>query len=124
MAEPESEILYVEMSHMDYLLIMHVREIRKASGLTQLQLSQKMKLSDGFVSKVETLTERAKYSIRHLPLLAEAFNCSLSDLIPVEYPKFDMIRLTLERKRMLNKDGSLSKRGSTRLLFLESSPSH
>lgn len=119
MAPGTQDFLYVEMSEMDYLLICHVRELRVQRGLTQLQLSQRMKLADGFVSKVETFAERAKYSIRHLPLLAMALNCSIKDLIPKDLPQFDLVRLTLERTSKMNKDGSLSKKLVTAVIKTE-----
>jgi transcriptional regulator with XRE-family HTH domain len=115
----KEEILYVEISHLDYLLICHIREIRKIKKLTQLQLSHSMKLADGFISKVETFSERAKYSIRHLKLLADVFECDIVDLIPKEVPKYDIVRLTLKRTNKTNKDGSISNKKETTVLKIE-----
>jgi len=119
MAEKTEEILYVEISEMDYLLICNVKDLRKEIGLTQLQLSQKMKLADGFVSKVETFIERAKYNIRHLPLLAKALDCEISDLFPKQIPKNDQVKLTLLRTNRVNRDGSVSTKKVTEVIKIE-----
>lgn len=115
----KEEVLYIEISHLDYLLICHIRDKRKAKMLTQLQLSQKMKLADGFISKVETFSERAKYSIRHLKLLADVFECDITDLIPKEVPRYDMVRLTLKRTNKTNKNGSASNKKETTVVKIE-----
>ncbi|MGA9651570.1 helix-turn-helix domain-containing protein, partial [Pedobacter sp.] len=94
MISPEDELIFIEISQLDFLLIERVRTLRIANGMTQLQLTQKMKLADGFISKVETFTERAKYSIRHINLLASALNCTIQDILPLEQPKYDMVILT------------------------------
>lgn len=119
MASKTEDIIYVEISEMDYLLICFVRALRKQKGLTQLQLSQRMKLADGFVSKVETFVERAKYSIRHLPLLAIALECEIKDVFPKQTPKYDQIRLTLRRTNKVNRDGSISTKKVTEVVSIE-----
>ncbi|MNJ87495.1 hypothetical protein D3C87_50150 [compost metagenome] len=119
MASRTEDIIYVEISEMDYLLICFVRALRIQKGLTQLQLSQRMKLADGFVSKVETFVERAKYSVRHLPLLAIALECDIKEVLPKQTPKYDQIRLTLRRTNKINKDGSTSAKKLTEVVSIE-----
>jgi transcriptional regulator with XRE-family HTH domain len=119
MTDKKEETIYVEISHLDYLLICHVREIRKEKKLTQLQLSHNMKLADGFVSKVETFSERAKYNIRHLKLLSDVFECDIIDLIPKEVPIYDIVRLTLKRINKTNMDGSVSNKKETIVIKIE-----
>ena len=119
MANKSDDIIYVEISETDYLLIKRVKELRIKHNLTQLQLAQKMELSDGFVSKVETFTERAKYNVRHFFLLAEAFNCSLQEILPLERPTHDMVRLILKRTNKINQDGSLSAKKITEVIGSE-----
>lgn len=113
------EIIYQDMAYYDYLLIAHIKEMRDKKGLTQLQLSQKMKLSDGFVSKVETLTERAKYSIRHLPLLAKSLDCNIEELLPKDEFRYDKVILTIHRSAKRNKDGSISKKKESKVVHIE-----
>ncbi|MCX2584813.1 helix-turn-helix domain-containing protein [Pedobacter sp. MR22-3] len=119
MVAPEDELIFVEISQLDFMLIERVRALRIASKMTQLQLTQKMKLADGFISKVETFTERAKYSIRHINLLASALNCTIQDILPLEQPKYDMVVLTLRRTNKINKDGSLSQKKTTEVIKIE-----
>jgi len=119
MVAHEDELIFVEISQLDFMLIERVRALRIASKMTQLQLTQKMKLADGFISKVETFTERAKYSIRHIQLLASALNCTIQDILPLEQPKYDMVILTLRRTNKINKDGSLSQKKTTEVIKIE-----
>ncbi|KQR68265.1 helix-turn-helix domain-containing protein [Pedobacter sp. Leaf176] len=119
MVAPEDELIFVEISQLDFMLIERVKALRIASKMTQLQLTQKMKLADGFISKVETFTERAKYSIRHINLLASALNCTIQDILPLEQPKYDMVILTLRRTNKINKDGSLSQKKTTEVIKIE-----
>lgn len=119
MVAPEDELIFVEISQLDFLLIERVRALRLASKMTQLQLTQKMKLADGFISKVETFTERAKYSIRHIHLLASALNCTIQDILPLEQPKYDIVILTLRRTNKINKDGSMSQKKTTEVIEIE-----
>lgn len=119
MVATDDELFFVEISHLDFLLIERIKALRIANKMTQLQLTQKMKLADGFVSKVETYTERAKYSIRHIHLLAIALNCKIQDILPLEQPRYDMVRLTLKRMNKINKDGSISQKKTTEVIKIE-----
>jgi transcriptional regulator with XRE-family HTH domain len=63
-------------------IINKVKERRKELGLSQIALSQKLALSDSFVSHVESKTRRAKYNINHLNDLAIILDCSPRDFWP------------------------------------------
>jgi len=115
----DTELNKVEISHLDYLIIVNVKQLRLDRGLSQVKLTQKMGLSEGFVGKVEMYTERAKYSIRHIYLLASALNCNIQDILPLEQPKHDIVRLTLRRSNKINKDGSISRKKSTEVIKIE-----
>lgn len=115
----DPEIVIIEISQLDYLLIVNVKRIRIEKGLSQVSLTQKMGLSEGFVGKVELFTERAKYSIRYIHLLASALDCTIQEILPVEQPKHDMVRLTLKRTNKINKDGSLSQKKITEVIKIE-----
>lgn len=91
------EIIEREMSHIDYLLITHIKALRQEKKWSQKDLSIKMGVSKSFVGNVENLTERHKYSIRHLTLLKKAFNIqSISELFTFSQPIFDRIKLRIE----------------------------
>ncbi|WP_131538535.1 MULTISPECIES: helix-turn-helix domain-containing protein [Pedobacter] len=113
------EIVTIEISHLDYLIIVNVKNLRLELGLSQVSLTQKMGLSEGFVGKVELYTERAKYSIRHIHLLAIALNCKIQDVLPLEQPQYDMVRLTLKRTNKINRDGSISQKKTTEVIKIE-----
>lgn len=98
------------ISEIDYLLIEEVKAIRIRKGLSKTQLSLKLNLAGSFVGKVEDLSQRDKYSIRHLPLLAKALELkSIGQLFPKDIPSNNMIEITFEKVPRINKDGSESK---------------
>lgn len=100
------EIVEKEMSHLDYLLIIHIKSLREKNGWTQLELSQRMGVAKSFVGNVENLTERHKYSIRHLGLLKKAFNYThISQLFDFNGPTHDKVILTIEITKSNNQDG-------------------
>lgn len=63
-------------------IIEKIKAMRKEHGLSQLELSQKLEMSDSFISHVEAPSKRAKYNINHLNKIAEIFNCSPKDFWP------------------------------------------
>jgi transcriptional regulator with XRE-family HTH domain len=114
------EIKTIEMSELDYRLILHIKGLRESRGLSQIELSHRMGLSSGFIGKVELLTAPDKYSIRHLKLLADIFKVkNFSDLFPSKMPAHDMIRLTLKISNDLKKDGTPSKKKITEVIKIE-----
>lgn len=66
-------------------------------------------MTGSIVGRVEDLSQRDKYSIRHLPLLVKALGLkSIGQLFP-NTPIRNMIEITYEKVPKLNKDGSESK---------------
>ncbi len=97
MSEYIIEILEKEMSQLDFLLIDQVKSLREKKNWTQQFLSKKMGVAVSFVGNVENLTERHKYSIRHLALIAKAFNyTSVSKLFDFPTPTHDKVTLVIE----------------------------
>ncbi|RZJ23723.1 MAG: XRE family transcriptional regulator [Acinetobacter sp.] len=119
MAIKSEELLHIEIAEIDYLLILRIKELRINKALTQLQLSQKMKMADGFVSKVETLTERAKYNIRHLPLLATALGVEIKDLLPEQPTIYDIVKITIRKRNKTNLDGTVSQKKVIEVVKIE-----
>jgi transcriptional regulator with XRE-family HTH domain len=70
------------MTKIEQYIIDQVREKRKKFGLSQIELSQRLSMSDSFVSHVETPNRRAKYNANHLNALAKIFKCSPRDFWP------------------------------------------
>lgn len=70
------------LSPIEKYIIEKVKERRQALGLSQMALSQKLEMTDTFVSHVETTTRRAKYNINHINSLAKVLECSPKDFWP------------------------------------------
>ncbi|MFW2477438.1 MAG: helix-turn-helix domain-containing protein [Sediminibacterium sp.] len=74
--------IMAEISKIDNYIIKTVKEMRIEAGLSQIDLSQKLGMSDSFISHVETPRRRAKYNINHINALAKIFKCSPRDFFP------------------------------------------
>tara|TARA_Y100000815_G_scaffold272894_1_gene302815 strand:+ start:290 stop:523 length:234 start_codon:yes stop_codon:yes gene_type:complete len=70
------------ISKVEAYIIERVKERRKEKNLSQIALSQKLGMSDSFISHVESNTRRAKYNINHLNAIAEVLQCSPKDFWP------------------------------------------
>lgn len=104
------ETVNKEMSHLDYLLIVHIKSERERRKWTQQELSKKMGVAISFVGNVENLMERHKYSIRHLGLLKKAFRYkTMKQLFDSVTPTHDTIILTIEITRTAAVDGKKPK---------------
>jgi transcriptional regulator with XRE-family HTH domain len=94
-----TKTIEVVISEIDFYLINRVRELRVSVNLSQAKLAILMGLTKGVIGKIENPRERAKYSIRHITLLAKAFRCSPQDLLPEKPLKNDMIRARIKIMR-------------------------
>jgi len=74
--------LMTELSKIDKYVIAKVREKREFLNISQIELSQKLGMTDSFVGHVETPKRRAKYNLQHINLLAKIFKCSPRDFLP------------------------------------------
>ena len=70
------------MTNIEKYIIEKVKVMRLDRGLSQLELSQKLEMSDSFISHVEAPSKRAKYNLNHLNRIAEIFKCSPKDFWP------------------------------------------
>jgi len=69
-------------SVIEQYIIEKVKQKRVELGYTQLDLSQKLEMSDSFIAHVESPSRRAKYNINHLNAIAKIFNCSPREFWP------------------------------------------
>ena len=96
-----------DITQFDFDLINHVKKLRGIKKWSQDELSLKMGVAKSFVSNVESLTQRNKYSTRHIALLAKAFEYkNISDLMKFPTPQYDKIKVTL--KQTMNESGTKS----------------
>ena len=70
------------MTNIEKYIIDKIKTMRKEHGFSQLELSQKLEMSDSFISHVEAPSKRAKYNINNLNKIAEIFKCSPKDFWP------------------------------------------
>jgi transcriptional regulator with XRE-family HTH domain len=71
-----------QLTKIEEYVIKRVKEMRVEAGFSQMNLSQRLGMSDSFVSHVETPKRRAKYNINHINALARLFKCSPKDFLP------------------------------------------
>jgi transcriptional regulator with XRE-family HTH domain len=71
-----------ELTKIEEYVIKRVKEMRVEAGFSQMSLSQRLGMSDSFVSHVETPKRRAKYNINHINALSRLFKCSPKDFLP------------------------------------------
>ena len=95
----EEEVIEIVISQLDFHLIEKVRDMRINSipYISQVALSQKLDLSEGFVSKVENFKQRARYNIRLVNRIVDIFNLqTYGDLFPAEIIKNDIVRIRIK----------------------------
>jgi transcriptional regulator with XRE-family HTH domain len=71
-----------ELTKIEKYIIEKVKALRIENGFTQIELSQKMGMSDSFIGHIETPKNPHKYKIDHLNELAKIFKCSPKDFWP------------------------------------------
>ena len=72
------------ISEIDQYIIDFIRNLREVHGLTQDGLASILQVGKSFVSNVESLNNRAKYNLTHINILADHFNKSPRDFLPVK----------------------------------------
>ncbi len=73
-----------EVTKIEAFVIQKVKEKRIYFEYTQIELSQKLNMSDSFVGHVETPKRRAKYNLNHINAFAKIFKCSPADFLPTK----------------------------------------
>lgn len=71
--------------------IQKVKEKRYQVGISQAELSYRLGFSTGFVGQTESSHYSTKYNLNHLNKLAQIFECSISDFLPLPYIKDDSV---------------------------------
>ncbi len=66
----------------DIAVIERVKELRQKHDVSQAVLAEVIGTGRGFVGQIETKDNYAKYSVSHIYLLAEFFECEVSDIYP------------------------------------------
>jgi transcriptional regulator with XRE-family HTH domain len=72
---------------LDLFVIQKVRKYRIENKFSQVDLAIKLGVSPGFIGKVESHKNPAKYNLAHINKLADIFNCSPKDFLPDKHIK-------------------------------------
>ncbi len=98
-------IVELIISELDFYLIEKVRELRKKENISQVQLAQKIGVSEGFIGHVENPKQNHKYNIRMLNRIANALKIkSYSDFFPDKVLSSDIVKIKIELFDPKNKD--------------------
>lgn len=112
-------IIEIIISHIDFHVIERLRELRVKSNpyIDQVELSQRIGVSEGYVGQIENPKSRAKYNMRMMARAAKALNLkSYQDIFPIELLKNDLVRIRLKllksdtKKHEIDKNGNVKKR--------------
>jgi transcriptional regulator with XRE-family HTH domain len=71
-----------QASAIEQYAIDRVRELRKAKGISQAELANRMDVSISFIGRVESKNFIHKYNLNHLNSIAEILGCKIWDLLP------------------------------------------
>lgn len=74
--------MHESLEKIERYIILKVREIREAKGITQEQLSLSIGKNITFISQIEAPSKKAKYNIVHLNEISKVLNCSPKDFWP------------------------------------------
>ncbi|MFB2118456.1 helix-turn-helix domain-containing protein [Parapedobacter sp. 2B3] len=71
-------------TEVEWLIVQHVRTIRKAQKKTQRDIASYFNVSPGYIGQIETEDSASMYSYDNLNELARRFDCSMRDFMPKE----------------------------------------
>ncbi|MGV3460257.1 MAG: helix-turn-helix transcriptional regulator [Flavobacterium sp.] len=110
-------IVDIIISEIDFYIMENIRELRIKAGMDQVELAQKLGVSEGYVGNIENPKSSAKSNLRMLARIAKALNLeSYNDLFPSKILHHDMVKIRLElfpissRNQVLDNDGNVPKR--------------
>lgn len=112
-------VIEIIISELDFYIIEKVRELRIKSEprIDQVELAQRLGVSEGYVGSIENPRIKAKYNIRMLGRIAKALNLkSYQELMPDKILSNDIVRIKLEliktasRKHGADENGEITKR--------------
>lgn len=112
-------VIEIIISELDFYIIEKVRELRIKSEprMDQVELAQRLGVSEGYVGSIENPRIKAKYNIRMLGRIAKAFNLkSYQELLPEKVLANDIVRIKLDllktssRKHEVDNKGEITKR--------------
>lgn len=107
------------ISQIDFYVIERLREIRVKSipYIDQVELSQRIGVSEGYIGQIENPKSRAKYNLRMIAKAARALNLqSYQEIFPSEILSDDLVKIRLKllksnkKKHEIESNGNIKKR--------------
>lgn len=112
-------VIEIIISHIDFYVIERLRELRVMSTpyVDQVELAQRIGVSEGYIGQIENPKSRAKYNIRMLARTAKALGLkSYQDIMPKEVLRDDMVKIRLKllksdtKRHEIDEGGNVIKR--------------
>lgn len=113
-------IIEIVISHIDFYVIERIRELRVKSipYIDQVELAQRIGVSEGYLGQIENPKNRAKYNIRMLARTANALGLkSYQDILPTEVLKNDMVKIRLKLLKSYTKKHEIDENGNVKKRF-------
>ena len=107
------------ISQIDFYVIERIRELRVKSTpyVDQVELSQRIGVSEGYIGQIENPKSRAKYNLRMIAKAARALNLkSYQEIFPNEILTDDLVKIRLKllksnkKKHEIESNGNIKKR--------------
>lgn len=110
-------IVEIVISEIDFLIKENIRYSRIKAGLDQVELAQKIGVSEGYIGNIENLKNSAKANTRLIARIALALKQnSYLEIMPKQIVRNDMVRLKLDlfdintRNQVLDSKGNVPER--------------
>ena len=95
------EVIEIIISSLDLYTIERVKQLRNSMEpkISQGDLSRRLELADGFVSKVESYKQPSRYNLQHINKIINIFNLnSYNEFFPKGVIREDLIKVRIELK--------------------------
>ncbi|MFH6961672.1 helix-turn-helix domain-containing protein [Flavobacterium plurextorum] len=110
-------IIEIITTELDFYIMEKIRELRIKAGLDQVDVAQKIGVSEGYIGNIENPKHSAKVNIRMLARIANAIGVeSYNAFLPDKIFKTDMVRLKIKlldissRSQTIREDGTVPER--------------
>tara|TARA_R110002096_G_scaffold435785_1_gene662753 strand:+ start:529 stop:972 length:444 start_codon:yes stop_codon:yes gene_type:complete len=110
-------IIEIIISEFDFWIKENIRIERIKAKIDQVELAQKLGVSEGYIGNIENIKNKSKANTRMISRIALALDLdSYNKLFPKQVLKNDLVRIKLElfnintRKQVMDKEGGVPKR--------------
>ncbi|MEE9361444.1 MAG: helix-turn-helix transcriptional regulator [Cellulophaga sp.] len=110
-------IIEIIISEFDFWIKENIRIERIKAKIDQVELAQKLGVSEGYIGNIENIKNKSKANTRMISRIALALDLdSYNKLFPKQVLKNDLVRIKLElfnintRKQVMDDKGSVPKR--------------